>query len=155
MTSVPFEDSVPFARSATRGCETPATASPAAATGTITNLISGILDDGKTLAKQQMEMLKSEVREDIQKSIMAAQFGAVAAVFSTVGILGLITAIAYVLHEQAGLKMWVSWGIIGLIFLGIGLTFALLSTRIIAKYNPLPDKTFTAIKENLTWTPKA
>lgn len=124
---------------------------PQPAAPSITNLVTGILDDGKTLAKQQMEMFKSEVREDIQHSILAAQYGGIGIVLTTVGVLGFITALVYVLHEQVGLKMWISWGIIGLAFTAAGVVCALVSNRLIQKFNPLPDKTFNAIKENLTW----
>ncbi len=126
----------------------------AANSGSITTLISGILDDGKTLARQQMEMFKSEVREDLKKSIQAAEYGSVGIAALIVGAIGLITAIVYLLHEQLGLQMWVSWGIISLVFLGIGAALALASKRVMNSFNPLPDKTLTAAKENLTWTHK-
>ncbi|QEL13630.1 phage holin family protein [Limnoglobus roseus] len=138
--------------------DTPETKTPNPAagenTGTITSLITGILDDGKTLARQQMEMFKSEVREDFKKSVQAAQYGGMGMACLIVGALGLVTAVAYLLHEQFHLSMWVSWGIISLVFLGIGAALALASDRILKSFNPLPDKALTAVKENLTWNKK-
>src|SRR5687767_3432641 len=58
----------------------------------VSGLVSGILDDAQTLFKQQIEMLKAEVREDFRRSKRAAEFGAVGIVCATVGALGLVTA---------------------------------------------------------------
>lgn len=124
---------------------------PADNPGSITNLITGILDDGKTLARQQMDMFKSEVREDLRKTLQGAQYGGLGMACLVVGALALITALAHLLHEQAGLKMWISWGIISFAFLAIGAALAFASNRIFKSFNPLPDKTLTAAQENLTW----
>lgn len=118
----------------------------------ITHLVTGIIDDAKVLARQQLEMFKSELREDFDRSKRAAAYGSIGIVLLTVGALGLITALVYVLHEKAGLDMWVSWGIIGGLFLIAGGVFAYLGNELLKSFNPLPDKTFTAIKENITWT---
>src|SRR4051812_48067110 len=88
--------------------------------GVMTGLVSGILDDAKTLVHQQIEMVKSEVREDVKSTIQAAQFGSIALGCLVIGTLGLITALANLLHEQLELKMWISWGIISMVFLVIG-----------------------------------
>jgi len=128
----------------------PADAS-APANGSMTGLVSGILNDAQTLLRQQAEMLKAEVREDFKRSKRAAEFGAVGIVFTTVGVLGLITALAYVLHEQYAFKMWASWGIVGGLFAVIGVASAAFSYVLLERFNPLPDKTFNALKENITW----
>jgi predicted lysophospholipase L1 biosynthesis ABC-type transport system permease subunit len=99
-------------------------------------------------------MLKAEVREDFQRSKRAAEFGAVGIVCATVGALGLITALAYLLHEQFAFKMWASWGIVGGLFMIAGVALGGFSYVLLERFNPLPDKTFNALKENLTWQTK-
>lgn len=118
---------------------------------TVTRLVSGIIDDAQTLLRQQADMLKAEVREDFQRSKRAAEFGALGIVFATVGALGLITALAYFLHEQFQFAMWASWGIVGGLFLIVGIALGVFSYVLLERFNPLPDKTFNALKENLTW----
>jgi uncharacterized membrane protein YqjE len=120
----------------------------------VTGLVTGIISDAQTLLKQQAEMLKAEVREDFQRSKRAAEFGALAIVFATVGALGLITALVYVLHEQYAFKMWASWGIVGGLFAVIGGACGWFSYVLLERFNPLPDKTFNALKENITWQTK-
>lgn len=120
----------------------------------VAGLVSGIISDAQTLLRQQAEMLKSEVREDFSRSKRAAELGAIAVVCTTVGALGLITAIAYLLHEQFEFKMWASWGIVSLAFLSIGGVLGWLSYTLLERFNPLPEKTFNALKENITWQNK-
>ncbi|QEG28290.1 hypothetical protein GobsT_30660 [Gemmata obscuriglobus] len=121
---------------------------------TVTGLVSGIINDAQTLLRQQADMLKSEVREDFKRSKRAAEFGAIAVVCTTVGALGVITAAAYLLHEQFGFKMWASWGIVSLAFLLVGGGLGWISYNLLERFNPLPDKTFNALKENVTWQTK-
>ena len=126
----------------------------AAAAGSMTGLVSGIINDAQKLLHQQAEMLKSEVREDFQRSKRAAEFGAVAVVFTTVGVLVLIAALAYLLHEQYHFAMWASCGIVGGLFTVIGVACGAFSYVLLERFNPLPDKTFNALKENVTWQTK-
>lgn len=126
----------------------------APAPGSVTSLVSGIINDAQTLLRQQAEMLKAEVREDFKRSKRAAEFGAVGIVCTTVGALGLITALAYLLHEQYQFAMWASWGIVGGLFLIAGVALGGFSYVLLERFNPLPDKTFNALKENITWQTK-
>jgi len=124
---------------------------PAAPSGNVTGLVSGILDDAQKLVRQQIDMLKSEVREDFKRSKRAAEYGGLGIVLLTVGFLGLVAALAYFLHEQYQFSMWASWGITGLIFLLVGGALAATSYVLLERFNPLPDKTFNALQENLSW----
>jgi len=128
--------------------------SPPATGSSVTELVSGIVHDAPTLLKQQAEMLKAEVREDFKQSKRAAEFGALGIVFATVGALGLITALAYFLHEHYQFAMWASWGIVGGMFLIAGVALGWFSYVLLERFNPLPDKTFNALKENVTWQTK-
>ena len=124
---------------------------PPPAAGTVTGLVSSILDDAQKLVRQQMDMLKAEIREDFRRSKRAAEFGGLGIVLLTVGFLGLVAALAYFLHESYQFSMWASWGITGLIFLLIGGALAATSYILLERFNPLPDKTFHALQENLSW----
>lgn len=118
---------------------------------TVSGLVSGILDDAQTLVKQQVEMLKAEVREDFRRSKRAAEFGAVGIVCATVGALGLVTALVYLLHEQYQFTMASSWLIVGGAFTAAGVALGATSYFLLERFNPLPDKTLSALQENLSW----
>ena len=130
----------------------PPVESPAPApNGNVTNLVSGLLDDAQKLVRQQIEMLKSEVREDFRRSKRAAEFGSLGVVLLTVGFLGLVMALAYFLHEYYQFSLWASWSITGGLFLVVGGALAATSYILLERFNPLPDKTFNALQENLSW----
>jgi hypothetical protein len=114
-------------------------------------LVSGIVNDAQTLMRQQIEMLKVEVKEDFRRSKRAAEFGGLGIVMLTVGFLGLVTALAYFLHEYYQFSLWASWAITGGVFLVIGGALAATSYILLERFNPLPDKTFNALQENLSW----
>jgi hypothetical protein len=119
--------------------------------GPVTALVSGIVEDAQRLMAQQVQMLKSEVREDFRRSKRAAEYGSMGIVLLTVGFLGLVSALAFFLHEQYGFSLWASWGITGGIFLIAGGALAATSYILLERFNPLPDKTFNALQENLSW----
>ena len=123
-----------------------------ATTGTMTTLVSGILDDAQKLVRQQFEMMKIELKEDVEKSKRAAQFGALGAVMLTVGFFALVATMAYVLHDEFHLAMWASWAITSGIFLTIGV--ALAATSYVLLENVVPNKTLHALQETLQWKTK-
>lgn len=120
--------------------------------GTVTSLVSGILDDAQKLVRQQFDLLKTELREDIQKSKRAAQFGGLGAVMLTVGFVALVATIAYLLHDEFHLAMWASWAITSGIFLVIGAAFA--ATSYLLMEHVVPNKTLQALQETLQWKTK-
>ena len=119
--------------------------------GTMTGLVSGIVNDAQTLMRQQIEMLKAEVKEDFRRSKRAAEFGGLGIVMLTVGFLALVGALGFFLHEYYGFSLGASFGITGGVFLLIGGALAATSYILLERFNPLPDKTFNALQENLSW----
>ncbi len=124
------------------------------ADGSVAMLVSGIVEDAQTLLRQQAEMLKAEVREDFKRSKRAVELGAVGVVCATVGTLSLIWAMAWLLHDVWGFAHWASWGIVGGLFMIAGVALGCFSYVLLERFNPLPEKTFHALKENLTWQTK-
>jgi uncharacterized membrane protein YqjE len=124
------------------------------ANGTVTSLVTGILEDAHKLVRQQFEMLIAEVHEDFQKSKRAAEYGGLGVVLLTVGIMGFVTAIAFFLHDEFQLSMWVSWAITSGIFILLGIALAITSYVLLERFSPLPKKTFQALQENLQWKTK-
>lgn len=122
-----------------------------AAQGSTTELIRGILDDFQKLGKQQIDMLKAEFEEDIRRTKRATEFGGLSIVALTIGGLALVACLVYVLHEQFHISMWASCLIIGGVLAGVGVALGLTARNLFESFNPLPDKTFTAFQENLTW----
>jgi len=125
---------------------------PAAAqSSSVTGLLSGIIDDLQKLVRQQLDMLKAEIKEDLSRTKRASEFGGIGIVLMTVGGLTLVAFLVNLLHEQFQFSMWGSCLIIGSILLGGGLACALTAWNLFERFNPMPDKTLKALRENLTW----
>jgi len=127
------------------------TAAVAGTQPTATELVRGIIDDFQKLARQQIEMLKSEFKEDVRRTKRAMEFSGLGIVLMTVGGLALVACLVFVLHEQYQFSMWASSLIIGGILTAVGVTFGVIAYQLFESFNPLPDKTFNALQENLTW----
>jgi len=117
----------------------------------VTALVSGIVADAQELFKQQIALLRAEVRADLQKTREAVVSLAAGLAVAVVGALLLTVMLVAVLHEAAGLSWWASFGIVGGVFAaaGAGLVFA--GVNRFRSFNPLPDQSVEAFKENLRW----
>jgi len=118
---------------------------------TVTELVAGIITDAQRLAREQFDMLKAEFHEDLQRTKQALQFSALGIVLLTIGGIAVVLGLVNVLHEQWHFSMWASWAIIGSLFLIGGTVCAVVGRQRFESFNPLPDKTFNALQENLSW----
>lgn len=121
----------------------------------VTNLVSGILSDAQTLIRQQADMLRAEVRQDVRRTAKVAMYmgvgvglGAIGALFLLVGLVHLVGWVAPELPD------WASWAIVGGVLAVVGAAAVFAGKRLFDTFNPLPDKTFNALQENLSWITK-
>ena len=119
--------------------------------GTVTELVSGILADVQKLARQQLDMLKAEIREDMDRTKRALMFGGIGVAMLTVGGIALVFALVYLLRDVAGLPEWGAWTIFAVVCTAAGVALGVVARNLFESFNPLPDKTFNALQENLTW----
>lgn len=132
------------------GIQTPADA--ASGQPSITDLVSGILSDAQTLMKQQVAMLRSEVKEDLRRTQEAVQYMGLGAAVAALGGLFLSISLVYLLaHLAPSLPLWACWAIVGGVLAVGGLAALYAGKRLFDSFNPLPDKTLNAAQENLTW----
>ena len=134
----------------------PSTPVPQAAAGhvaPVAELLGGIVGDVQTLIKQQAQMLRAEVREDFRRGRAAAVYIGAGLGLAAIGVLFLVIGVVYTLnHFVPTLPLFACWLIVGGLLAAGGLAAAYAGKTIFEKYNPLPDKTFNALTENLSWT---
>jgi len=118
---------------------------------TLTSLVAGIFDDFRRLVLQQIDLFKAEIREDLIRLLTGFAFVAVGAGLALVGGLLLCFMCVYLLHELAALDLWLSFLIVGGVLLLTGATSAFIAYQRFRSFNPLPDQSITAFKENLQW----
>ena len=118
---------------------------------TLTELVSGIADDAQRLIKQQYQMLRAEVKEDIRRTKSALTYMSAGIVASLIGVFFLVIALPLLLSWAFNLAPWAGFAIVGIVMLLLGIVGLFAGKRIFEKNNPLPDKTLNALEENLSW----
>ena len=118
---------------------------------TLTELVQGIAEDAQRLIKQQYQMLRAEVRDDIRRTKSALTYLSAGIVASLIGVVFLVVAVPLLINSAFDLPPWAGWAIIGGVMLVLGIIGLLAGKRIFEKNNPLPDKTLNALEENLSW----
>lgn len=131
---------------------TPAVDPATTPVASVAELLGGIVGDVQTLIRQQAQMLRAEIKEDFRRSQTAALYIGAGLLLAAVGTLFLVVGLVHLLHYLApSLPYFACWLIVGGVLVAGGLAAAYAGKKIFEKYNPLPDKTFNALTENLTW----
>jgi len=118
-------------------------------------LVQGIISDVQNLTQQQLRLFKAEMKEDFAKTRDASIPLVLSLPVLLVGVLLVGNALALLLHWAASdLTLWGSYAIVGGLFTAIGAGLAYMGYQKFCSFNPLPDQSLDALKENLKW-PKA
>jgi hypothetical protein len=130
---------------------------------TLVGTIKGIVLDFQKLVEQQFAMVKAEVRSDLDKTKSAVITMASGGVLLAVSLVLFSFMFVYLLHwlttpaqamgvlDPAYVPLWGCFAIIGggLALIGGGLVF--LGIRQFQSFNPLPNESAEALKENVQW----
>ena len=117
----------------------------------LTSLVSGIIADAQTLIQQQVALVREEVRTDLRKTKEAVVSLAAGVGVAALAAVPLVFTVVYLLHELAGWQLWASFLTVGVVLaiVGGGLIFA--GIQRFRSFNPLPEQSMAALKENLQW----
>jgi hypothetical protein len=119
----------------------------------LTALVTGIINDVQELLKQQLSLFREEVKDDVRKTKEAAiSLGAGIGILVLSGIF-LCLMLVYLLNWAfpAALPVWLCYGIIGGLLLLSGGALLYAGRRKLASFNPLPDQSVGALRENVRW----
>jgi len=125
----------------------------------LTGIISGIVQDFQTLMTQQMDMVRAEVRSDLDKTKHALLPIALGAGLALMGGILWSFMIVYLLHwatsppnaDPAGIPLWGCFALIGAAFVIAGGAMLGAGIARFRSFNPLPEKSADALKENVKW----
>jgi hypothetical protein len=115
------------------------------------NLISGILDDARMLARQEVQLLRDEIKLEVSKAVRAASGFGIGAVLAAVGALFLLLMLVHGLHEWTGLSLWACYGIVGGLLAGIGVTLIVRAQSLAGTVHTTPRRSIHTMKENVQW----
>lgn len=118
----------------------------------LSELVTGILQDVQQLLKQQTALIQSEIREDYRKTKEAVL--SLACGLGTMALGGLLLTLMLV-HLLAwavpALPLWACYGLVGGTLAIIGGVLFYLGSERFKTFNPLPDQSVEAMKENVQW----
>jgi len=127
----------------------------------ITATVKGILDDALELAKQQLVLVKAEIRGDIRNvlaGLLPIAFGVAPLLL---GGLMLCFALVHALHwisapagqslDPAALPLWACYAIVAGVFLAVGGTLLGIGIYRLKTLRPLAEQSAKALEENIQW----
>jgi len=131
----------------------------------LTSLVSGIVNDIQDLVKQQLQLTRREIEEDLRKTKEAASILALGLGIAFLGAIPFCLMLVHLLHwlclppgsaaDPSHLPLWGCFAIVGGLLTAVGASVAFLGKKKLDTLHPL-DHTAHALKENLEWktTPK-
>jgi hypothetical protein len=133
-------------------CRSPEHLAPAGETS-VTSLVAGIVSDAQELLKQQVALLKHDIRSDIRHAKEALISLAVGGVIAALGVVLLSFMLVYLLFWLVpAIPLWGCFGIVGAAVTIIGAILIYTGVRRFTESNPLQENTLEAMRENLQWT---
>jgi fructose-specific phosphotransferase system IIC component len=117
---------------------------------TIPTLIRGLLDDARDLIREELQLARAEIREEISQVQSAAVAFAVAGAVGLIGAMLLSVAIGGAIAYFLRWPTWAGYGITAILFLAAGWGLALSGRGRVKAVRAMPETTDT-MKENLAW----
>ena len=116
----------------------------------MTSLIGGLFADLRALVVQELRLASHEVGEELGKARSAGISLALGAGLSVLGGLLLILMIVHMLNA-AGLPLWASYGLVGLVLGGSGVALIMKAKTKAGDIHVVPIRTVQTMKENVSW----
>jgi drug/metabolite transporter (DMT)-like permease len=115
------------------------------------SLVSGILDDAKTLMRQEVQLLRDEVKLEISKAGRAASGFGIGAAVGAVGALFLLLMLVHGLNEWFSWPLWVCYGLVGAALAATAITFIVKAQSLAGTLRTTPQRSLHTMKENVQW----
>ncbi len=116
----------------------------------IPTLIKGLLDDARDLIREELQLARAEIREEISALQTVTIAFAIAAVVGLLGAVLLSIALGGALAYFLRWPSWTGYGIVAVLFLAAGWGLCLYARARLSDVRAIPNTTAT-MKENLAW----
>lgn len=119
---------------------------------TVAPLVRGIVEDSQKLLRQELTLVKAELREEARRLRDAVVLSGVGVGVLLVGLLLLGGAFACFLFEFVGmLPLWGAIGVASALFLVVGALILTNGTRRAKKIKGIPEQVVETMRENVEW----
>ena len=116
----------------------------------IPGLIKGLLDDARDLIREELQLARAEIREEISALRTVTIAFAAAAVVGLLGVMLFAVALGGALAYFLNWPSWAGYGVVALLFLAAGWGLCLFARGRLQAIRAIPNTTAT-MKENLAW----
>ncbi|MEE1930303.1 phage holin family protein [Streptomyces sp. TRM 70351] len=127
----------------------PPSAQPDREDTSVGELLSAVTSDAQKLFRQEVELAKTEIRQEATKA------GKAAGMFGGAGFAGYMTALFGSLAAVFGLANVMDWAwaalIITAVWAVVGVVMYLKARSEMEKVNPKPERTVESLKEDAEW----
>jgi N-acetylmuramic acid 6-phosphate (MurNAc-6-P) etherase len=117
----------------------------------MTQLISGIITDAQELVRQQVAMFRTELKQDVRRTKQTLVALVCGLALVSVGATLLCFMAVYGMQAAFELPLWACFGIVGGVLAAGGGVAFYAAMRQFNEFNPLPDESAQALKENMQW----
>jgi hypothetical protein len=118
---------------------------------TLTELLTGLMNDAKALLRQELALAKHEVRVELRKLLLSVVSMGVGGGVAAIGGLLLILMLVHLLHALTALPLWACYGIVGGLFAVGGVVLLVLGKQRLARLHLVPQETMDTMQENVHW----
>jgi MFS family permease len=120
----------------------------------IPGLIRGILDDLRTLIREEIALARIEMREQAGRAKTAAVSFGMAAVALAFGGTFVLIAIALGLSDLLNWPTWAGFLIVAIVMAAGGLLALSAGRKQLREFHAVPEETVNTVKENSAWIAK-
>lgn len=114
-------------------------------------LVGEVVANAETLIVQHLDLLRSEVKQELRQARDAAlSLSAGATLVAVGGVMGAMMTV-HAVHRASRLPLWASYGLVGGVLGAAGVVLLASGGRRAASLSLVPEQTVEALKENLAW----
>ncbi|MDP9472560.1 MAG: phage holin family protein [Chloroflexota bacterium] len=108
-----------------------------------------MIKDLQDVLRGEVQLAKTELKEDASTLGKGAGMLAVAAIFGLLGLIFTLLAVVYLLDKVV--QLWIAAGIVGLSVLAIAAILGLVGKNRLSASNLKPEQTIETLKEDKEW----
>jgi uncharacterized membrane protein YqjE len=116
---------------------------------TLGDTVTGIIRDLQEIVRGEVQLAKTEIKEDASQMGRALGMIAGAAMLALVGFIFIMLGVTYLLNKS--LQMWLAAGIVGIVLLIIGAIVGMVGKNQMQQASFKPEKTIESVKEDKEW----
>ena len=117
----------------------------------IATLLGELVADAQDLVRKEIELAKQEVRDEISKAKDSAISLGIGGVVLAIGGLLLVLMLVHLLSDVFGLRLWLSYLLVGLVFAIVGGVLLMRGRSKASEIDLVPRATVQEVKKDVAW----